>query len=96
MLALVSSVSIDAQTVPVDVAFKMTELEKPDRPLAGVPVRLVLGEMFNWQGLTAGHRFVTSLWPEWAPYAMTGLSFPRRSDHVMIAAELEQLIPARN
>ena len=26
-------------------------------------------------------------------YAMTGLSFPNRSDHIMIAAELEQLIP---
>ena len=59
MLAFLSSVSIHAQTVPVDVAFKMTELEKPDRPLAGVPVRPVLGEVANWQGPTAGHRFVT-------------------------------------
>jgi len=95
------------QTVTVDVDFKLTELERMDRPLAGVPVRLVLGEVADWQGPNAGHRFVTG--PDgratftvegvvnrhWVmvPFAMTGLSFPARSDHIMIAAELEQLIP---
>lgn len=107
VLAMLSCLSIHGQTVPVDVYFKMTELERMDRPLAGVPVRLVVGEVAGWQGPNAGHRFVTG--PEgdarftvegvvdrrWnmVPYAMTGLSFPKRADHVMIAAELEQLIP---
>ncbi len=93
--------------VTVDVSFQMTELERIDRPLAGVPVRLVLGEVADWQGPNAGHRFVTGedgvanftaqgvvdrRW-KMVPYAMTGLSFPKRADHIMIAAELEQLIP---
>jgi hypothetical protein len=104
---MLSCLAIHGQTVAVDVSFQMTELERPDRPLAGVPVRLVVGEVADWQGPDAGHRFVTG--PEgdakftvdgvvdrrWnmVPYGMTGLSFPKRSDHVMIAAELEQLIP---
>ncbi len=89
----------------VDVHFKLTELERPDRPLTGVPVRLVLGAVADWQGPNAGYRFVTGAGGEahfsaagvvdrrWkmVPYAMTGLSFPRRMDHMMIAAELEQL-----
>jgi hypothetical protein len=106
VLPLFSSL-LYAQTVTVDVSFKMTELERVDRPLAGVPVRLVLGEVADWQGPNAGHRFVTGpdgvanftvegvvdrRW-KMVPYAMTGLSFPKRSDHIMIAAELEQLIP---
>ncbi len=106
VLPLFSSL-LYGQTVTVDVSFKMTEPERVDRPLAGVPVRLVLGEVADWQGPNAGHRFVTG--PDGAakfrvegvvdrrwkmvPYAMTGLSFPKRSDHIMIAAELEQLIP---
>ncbi len=69
VLALLSSLSIYRRTVNVDVDFKMTELERPDRPLAGVPVRLVLGEVADWQGL----------------------SFPKRADHITVAAELEQL-----
>jgi hypothetical protein len=106
MLALLSTLAY-GQTVTVDVQFKMTELERPDRPLAGVPLRLVLGEVADWQGPDAGHRFVTGADGEakftvegvvdrrWnmVPYGMTGLSFPKRSDHIMIAAELEQLIP---
>jgi hypothetical protein len=106
VLALFSSL-LYGQTVPVDVSFKLTELERIDRPLAGVPVRLVLGEVADWQSPNAGHRFVTGpdgganftvdgvvdrRW-KMVPYAMTGLSFPKRSDHIMIAAELEQLIP---
>ena len=107
MLALLSAFPIYGQTVTVDVEFKMTELEKPDSRLAGVPVRLVLGEVADWQGPNAGHRFVTDAQGEarfsmagmvdrrWrmVPYAMTGLSFPRRMDHILVAAELEQLIP---
>jgi hypothetical protein len=106
VLPLFSSL-LYSQTVTIDVSFKMTELERIDRPLAGVPVRLVLGEVADWQGPNAGHRFVTGddgaanftvdgvVDRRWrmVPYAMTGLSFPTRSDHIMIAAELEQLIP---
>ncbi len=108
VFAWLSALSIYGQTVTVDVEFKMSELEKPDSRLAGVPVRLVLGEVPDWQGPNAGHRFVTDAQGEakftvagmvdrrWrmVPYAMTGLSIPRRSDHIMVAAELEQLIPA--
>jgi hypothetical protein len=91
------------QTVTVDVHFKLTELEAPDRPLPGVPVRLVLGQGPNWQDPNAGNRFVTDDKGE-ARYSApgivdrrwsvtTGLSLPQRSDHIMLAAELEQLIP---
>ena len=107
VLALLSAFSLHSQTVTVDVQFKMTEFEKPDSRLVGVPVRLVVGEVPDWQGPNAGHRFVTDAQGEAAftmmgvvdrrwrmvPYGMTGLSFPRRMDHVMVAAELEQLIP---
>lgn len=107
-MALLSTL-VFGQTVPIDVSFKMTELEKADHPLAGVPVRLVLGQVSDWQGPDAGHRFVTGAdgtatftmqgivdrrW-RMVPYAMTGLSFPKRMDHLWIAAELEQLIPTR-
>jgi hypothetical protein len=107
VFAFLSTLSLYGQTVMVDVDFKLTELEAPDRRLAGVPVRLVLGQGSDWQGPNAGHRFVTDAKGEarfsaeglvdrrWrmVPYAMTGLSFPKRADHITIAAELEQLIP---
>jgi len=106
-LAMLSAASLFGQTVPVDVDFKLTELERLDRPLAGVAVRLVLGEVANWQAPEAGHRFVTDQHGEarftvaglvdrrwrWVPIGMTGLSLPTRADHILIAAELEQLIP---
>ena len=106
-LAMFTAAALYAQTVPVDVDFQLTELERPDRPLAGVAVRLVLGEVAGWQDANAGRGFVTGTQGEsrftvaglvdrrwsWAPYAMTGLSFPKRADHILIAAELEQLLP---
>jgi len=93
--------------VTLDVDFQLTELEAPDRPLASVPVRLVLGKGPHWQSPDAGHCFVTGVngeahftaegWVDvrWrmVPYAMTGLSFPRCMDHITIGAELEQLAP---
>jgi hypothetical protein len=102
-----SSFLIHGQSVTVDVDFKLTELEKPDRRLADVPVRLVLGEGPDWQGPNAGQRFVTDAKGEahftapgvvdrrmrMAPYAMTGVSVPKRTDHMQIAVELEQLVP---
>ncbi len=107
VFALLSSLLVHGETVTVNVDFKLTELEKMDHPLAGVPVRLVLGEGPDWQGPNAGYRFVTDtngagrfsaagiVDRRWRlePYAMTGLSFPKRADHMMIALELEQLVP---
>jgi len=46
-----------ADTVTLAVEFGLTELD--DRPLPGVPVRLVLGSAPDWQSAGAGHRFVT-------------------------------------
>jgi hypothetical protein len=43
-------------TVPLDVEFKLTDREY--RPLAGVPLRLVLG-IEDWQAADAGVRIVT-------------------------------------
>ena len=95
-----------AKTVAIDVDFRLTPLEK-NEGLAGVPVRLVLGDARGWQDADAGHRFVTDAdgrahftmtgtvdrrWT-WQPIAQTGLSIPSRSDHLQIAAELEQPIP---
>jgi len=96
------------ETVTVDVEFKLTELERMDCPLANVPVRLVLGQSADWQDPNAGQRFVTDAKGEahfTAPgivdrrwqmvnVAMTGLSVPKRADHIMLAVELEQLVPA--
>jgi hypothetical protein len=107
MIAFLTSLLISSQVVTVDVTFTLTELEKPDSRLAGVPVRVVLGEGDDWQGPDAGHRFVTDSKGEahftvqgivdrpirMLPVAMTGLSTPKRTDHMMIAVELEQLVP---
>ena len=69
-------------------------------------MRLVPGAA-DWQDPNAGHRFVTDAQGEahfttpgvvdrrmrMAPYAMTGVSVPKRVDHMQIAVELEQLVP---
>lgn len=95
-----------AQTVTIDVDFKLTALES-DKGIPSVPVRLVLGAARDWQDPNAGNRFVTDangqahfvasgvIDQRWrtVPYAMTGLSLPKRADHIMVAAELEQLVP---
>lgn len=91
-----------AEKVTVDVSFKMTELEKPDHPLADVPVRLVLGAAKGWQAPDAGHSFKTDAKGE-AHFTMEGeidqrltmasAFVPARSDHMLVAAELEQLVP---
>ena len=46
-----------ADPVTLAVEFRLTELD--NRPLPGVPVRLVLGSALDWQSAGAGHRFVT-------------------------------------
>ena len=105
LLVVLLSVAVKAQ-VPIDVVFRMTQLESKVG-IPGVPVRLVLGDAPGWQNPQAGSRFVTGSSGEakfsttglvdkrWVmiPYGMTGLSFPRRVDHIRIAAELENLIP---
>ena len=91
-----------AEQVTVDVTFKMTELEKPDHPLANVPVRLVLGITKGWQSPDAGHVFKTDKKGE-AHFTMEGAMekrlrikgafMPARADHMLVAAELEQRVP---
>lgn len=106
VFVLFSSLLIHGQAVTVDINFKLTELEKVDHPLAGVAVRLVPGAA-DWQDPNAGQRFITDAKGEahftapgvvdrrmrMAPYAMTGVSVPKRVDHMQIAVELEQLVP---
>ncbi len=75
--------------------------------LSGVPVRVILGERPGWQDPDAGYRFVTDSagqarfttkgivdrrWKS-VNVGMTGLSIPKRSNHIRIAVELEQLVP---
>jgi hypothetical protein len=97
--------SAKAQPVPLDVNFKMIDIE--NKPLAGVPVRLVFGSGPEWQSPNAGNRFVTDAKGEahfttkvvierrWQSQnvGFTPLSVPIRTDHVRVAAELEQKFP---
>jgi hypothetical protein len=97
---------MQASLVTAQVEFKLIDPES-GLGLAGVPVRLVVGGAPGWQAPNAGHRFVTDSNGEarftaeglvdrrWrmAPYSMTGVKRPRRSDHILLAAELEQLVP---
>ncbi len=94
-----------AQTLSIDVKFKFTDIDY--NPLPGETIRVVFGAGPDWQSPTAGHKFVTDEKGEarfitegpvdkrWRmkPYAMTGLSFPERTEHMLIAAELEHKLP---
>jgi hypothetical protein len=97
------------QTVAINVDFRLTKLES-EEGLAGVPIRIVLGDGQGWQGKDAGYRFVTDAdgrakftttgkvdrrW-RMQPIGFTPFSIPQRSDHIMIAAELEQPIPRKD
>ena len=91
-------------SITLDVNFQLTDLE--NKPLANVPVRLVLGSDQDWQSPAAGHRFVTGangdarfsanvvVDKKWRgdSIGFTGLSMPGRTDHLMVAAELERTI----
>lgn len=99
----VASVSAPAQPVALDVAFTLTDLEY--HALPGVPVRLVFGSDSDWQAPGAGTRFVTDAKGEANFTANVTLdarqrkyptnfwsslgSLPQRTDHVMVAAELD-------
>ena len=95
-----------AQTVPLEVDFQLTDLEY--KPLAGQPVRLIFGEGQDWQAPNVGYRVITAedgkahftanvalerRW-RWVNVGFTPFSVPRRTDHLQIAAELEQVIPS--
>lgn len=97
-------VSVDhaAESVPVDVRFKLTELDS--KPLSGHSVRLVVGSEPGWQTPDAGVRFVTDANGEYhfstnavlderlrkmPTNFMSGvLSRKQRTDHLTVAAEL--------
>lgn len=103
---LASMVGAAAQPVMLDVDFRLTRLES-DEGLGAAAVRLVLGEGQDASRPDTGHRFVTDaqgrarftlpvqLGRRWisVPVAQTGLSLPRRSDHLRVAAELAQALP---
>lgn len=93
-----------AQTVQMDVEFKVTDREH--RPLAGRPVRLVLGEK-NYPDPQSGHRFVTDAKGEArfttpavlerqttsTNFGITPIRIPRRVDYLAIGVELEHVVP---
>jgi hypothetical protein len=93
-------------TVPLDVEFKLTDREY--RPLAGVPLRLVLG-IEDWQAADAGVRIVTGedgaarfttqavIDRRWqcTNVGFTPFSIPKRVDHISIAAELQFVVPRK-
>ncbi len=94
-----------AQSVTLDVNFKLTDLES--KPLPGQVVRLVFGAGPDWQSPDAGKRLVTDangqavfttpapLDRRWTsvPIGFTGLAMPTRAHHLQVAAELEQVLP---
>jgi len=95
-----------ARTVTLDVEFKLTDIDY--HPLAGEPLRLVLGAK-DWQSAAAGIRIVTAAdgtakfttqalidrrWKS-SNIGFTGLSMPVRTDHIAIAAELPYVLPKK-
>lgn len=97
-------VSIDGAAAPVtiDVHFTLTDLDS--KPLAGQPVRLVVGSELGWQSLDAGKRFVTDANGEYrfstkavlhqrlrkmpTNFMSSLWSRKQRTDHLSVAAEL--------
>jgi hypothetical protein len=105
-LLILAAVVAEARTVPLVVNFQLTDLEY--KPLAGQPVRLIFGEGQDWQAPNIGYRIITAAdgraqftakvvvdrrW-KWVNVGFTPFSVPRRTDHLQIAAELEQVVPA--
>ena len=92
-----------AQPVPLDVTFKLTDLDY--KPVAGAPVRVVFGSDPDWQAPNAGRRFVTDANGEHrftasvvidqrsrklpTNFADSLLSRPQTTDHLKVGAELE-------
>ena len=102
-LSIVSTAN--AQSVMLDVNFKLTDLDY--KPLPNTPVRLVFGADKDWQSPTAGQQFVTDAKGEGKltanvvfdkrlkkmPTNFVGslLSAPQQTDHIVIGAELEYM-----
>jgi len=96
-----------AGTVPLDVEFKLTDIDY--KPLPGVPLRLVLGAA-DWQAPDAGVRIVTGedgtarfttqavvdrRW-DFSNIGFTPLRMPFRPDHIAVAAELPFAMPKKD
>ncbi|HSW03820.1 hypothetical protein [Aquabacterium sp.] len=107
MLALLcKALGAVAQPATVSVDFRLTRYES-DEGIPGAAVRLVLGDAAHARQADTGHRFVTEaegrarftmpavIDRRWisVPVAQTGLSVPRRVDHLHVAVELEQTLP---
>jgi hypothetical protein len=105
-LLILFAAAAKAQTVPLVVNFQLTDMEY--KPLAGQPVRLIFGEGQDWHAPNIGYRIITAAdgraqftanvilerrW-KWVNVGFTPFSVPRRTDHLQIAAELEQVVPA--
>jgi hypothetical protein len=102
---LLAAMFARSQSLPLDVSFKLTDIEY--KPLAAQTVRLVFGDTKDWQEPAAGSRFVTddngeahfstragvSRRVQWIPIGFTPFSWPTRTDHLQIAAELERIVP---
>ncbi|MFZ2068153.1 MAG: hypothetical protein WAV27_19455 [Xanthobacteraceae bacterium] len=94
------------RTVSLDVEFKLTDIDY--HPLAGVPLRLVIGAK-DWQSADAGVRVVTaadgsakfttqaSINRRWnfSDIGFTPFSIPFRVDHIAVAAELPFALPKK-
>jgi hypothetical protein len=94
------------RVVPLDVEFKLTDIEY--KPLPDVSVRLVLGAA-DWQAADAGVRIITAadgsarfttqarIGRRWhfANVGFTPLVMPLRVDHLAVAAELALALPRR-
>jgi hypothetical protein len=92
-----------AQPLPLDVTFRLTDLDY--KPIAGAPVRIVFGSDPDWQAPDAGRRFVTDANGEHrftasvvidkrsrkrpTNFADSLLSRPQATDHLKVGAELE-------
>lgn len=94
-----------AQTVPLDVSFKLTDLDY--KPLSNVPVRIVFASDSGWQGASAGRRIVTDAKGEAHFTANVAIdrklrklptnfvdslfSTPKSVDHLLVGAEMEYM-----
>jgi hypothetical protein len=92
-----------AQPLPLDVTFRLTDLDY--KPVAGAAVRIVFGSDPDWQAPNAGRRFVTDANGEHrftasvvidkrsrkrpTNFADSLLSRPQATDHLKVGTELE-------
>jgi hypothetical protein len=95
------------RTITLDVDFKLTDIDY--KPLAGVPLRLVLGAK-DFKAREAGVRIVTAAdgtakfttqalidrrW-NFTNIGFTPFSMPFRADHIAVAAELTFAMPRKD